>query len=416
MKILHVIDGAETGSVDGALYDDVDPVTRAPYAAVARGAALDAELAVAAARRAFDGGPWARTGLPERRRLLYRLAGLVEESAGEFARADGRDVGRARAGCDVPRAAECVRFAVDCVEDDARTPAGVVAGIVSWHTPLLNAVRIVAPALARGNTVVLKPSGDSPASAALLGRLALRAGIPDGVLNVVLGFGDVGAALTRNPAVDRIAFTGSRVTGRVVAMGAAVNLTPVALDLVERPSVIVCDDADLDAAVTGAAFDGSRFLVQERVYCAFLDRLAETARTLQVGDPADPLTVVGPLAGPAQYHKVAGLLMGGGRIVTGGLTGDDWFVRPTVLTELPADIDELPGPVVTVAPFAHEDEAVHAGTARTTTLFTRDPERALRVTGRLRSRDISVNRYAERTDTEFDKEFLTLRKTVRMAF
>ncbi|MFJ6084953.1 aldehyde dehydrogenase [Streptomyces sp. NPDC092369] len=431
MKIRHVIDGQETDSLDGATYEDIDPYTRAGYATAARGTEADVNLAVRAARHAFDTGPWSRMGFAERGRLLHRFAELIERNAEDLADAETRDMGKPRAavaGHDVPRAAANLRFfadharlsAAEALPSDAGhhvyvryESAGVVAAIAPWNFPLMLATWKIAPALAWGNTVVLKPAEDTPHSAALLGRLALEAGIPDGVLNVVLGYGDAGAALTRHPDVDRITFTGSSATGRAIGAVAAERLTPVSLELGGKGAALVFADADLDSAVEWtikAAFGntgqvclaGSRLFVQQSVHEEFLDRFTRAAEALRMGDPSDPGTEIGPLASAQHFGKVSGYLdaraLGGGRIVTGGLA-HDWFVRPTVVTDVPAHApiqrDEVFGPVVTVTPFATEQEGVDLANATPYGLsamaFTENLHRAHRVAAGLRSGNVWIN-------------------------
>ena len=249
--IPHVINGEETESIGKARFPTVDPWVRQPWAEVALGGAEDAGRAVAAARLAFDEGPWPRMGRAERGALLHGLADLIIANAGELAMADTTDMGKpitdSRSN-DVPRAALNFRFFADHARlatadtlpmdsgHHAYTrfePAGVVVAIAPWNFPLMLETWKVAPALAWGNTVVLKPAEDTPASAAMLARLALQAGFPSGVLNVVQGYGpdSVGAALTSDPRVDRITFTGESATGRAISAAAAANLTPVSLEL-----------------------------------------------------------------------------------------------------------------------------------------------------------------------------------------
>ncbi len=265
----HVIDGRERESLDGARFDSVDPYTREPWAQAALGGAPEADLAVTAARRAFDEGPWPRMGFAERGALLHRLADLVGDHAEELALADTRDMGKPISDArskDVPRTAQNFRFFADHARlamaetlpmdtgHHAYTryePAGVGAAVASWNFPLMLESWKVAPALAWGNTVVLKPAEDTPASATILARLAIEAGIPAGVLNVLHGYGpdSAGSALTEDPRVDRITFTGESGTGRVITRAAADNLTPVSLELGGKGANLVFADADLDNAV-----------------------------------------------------------------------------------------------------------------------------------------------------------------------
>ncbi|TXK35638.1 aldehyde dehydrogenase [Nonomuraea sp. C10] len=425
----HVIDGEETGSLDGRRMPSVDPWTREPWAEVALGGADDAARAVAAARRAFDEGPWPRMGFAERGRLLHRLADLVEEHRAELSLADTRDMGKpvAQSGHDVLRAAANLRFFADHARlstgqalpmdsgHHAYTryePAGVAAAIAPWNFPLMLESWKIAPALAWGNTVVLKPAEDTPISATLLARLALEAGLPPGVLNVVHGYGpdSAGQALTEDPRVDRVTFTGESATGRAITRAAAANLTPVSLELGGKGANLVFADADLDNAVHWSAeaifrnagqvcLAGSRLYVERAVYGEFLDRFVKKAESLRTGDPKDPATELGPLASESHFAKVRSYVEDApGTMLTGGL-GDGWSVRPTVL----ADVDpaarhwreEIFGPVVVVQPFDTEAEAVSAANATryglNAMLFTENVNRAHRVSAALRAGTVWLN-------------------------
>lgn len=431
--IPHVIDGHEQPSEDGAVFPTVDPWRQQAWGEVARGGAREVQLAVEAARRAFDEGPWPRMGFEERGRILHRFADLVTERCEDFARADTIDMGkplRVMRAVDVPRAARNLRFFADHAR--LRTsealpmdsghhayvryePAGVVAAIAPWNFPLMLATWKIAPPLAWGNTVVLKPAEDAPASASLLAGAALDAGLPPGVLNVVHGFGAGGAgeALTRSPGVDRITFTGESATGRAIATAAAANLTPVSLELGGKGANIVFADADLDAAVRWSAeaifsnsgqvcLSGSRLYVERAVYEEFLRRFVAHAGGLTLGDPGDPGTDLGPLSSEAHWRKVTGYLErvgeDGGEIVSGG-PGPGWSVRPTVVTGAPPSApicrEEVFGPVVVVTPFDDEDEAVRLANdtpyGLSAMLFTEDVRRAYRVAAALRSGMVWVN-------------------------
>src|SRR6266536_1578734 len=265
----HVIGGEEVAASDGGTFDTVDPWTRQPWAQVARGTREDVDRAAAAARSAFDGGPWPRMGYEQRGRLLHRLGELIVAHVDELAGADTTDMGKpvtVMRAADVPRAAHNFHFFADHARlrpseafpmDSGHhayvryDPAGVVAAIAPWNFPLMLGPWKIAPALAWVNTVVLKPAEDSPASATLLARLALEAGFPAGVLNVVHGFGPdaAGQWLTESPGVDRITFTGESATGRAIARAAAGNLVPVSLELGGKGANVVFADADLDVAV-----------------------------------------------------------------------------------------------------------------------------------------------------------------------
>ena len=466
----HVIDGVQRESLDGARFASIDPWTREPWADVALGGAPEADLAVTAARTAFDEGPWPRMGFAERGALIHRLADLVTEHAEELARADSHDMGKPISDArtrDVPRTAQNFRFFADHARlATAETlpmdtghhaytryePAGVVAAIAPWNFPLMLESWKVAPALAWGNTVVLKPAEDTPASATILARLALEAGIPPGVLNVLHGYGpeSAGSALTEDPRVDRITFTGESGTGRVITAAAARNLTPVSLELGGKGANLVFAYADLDDAVdwsikavfTNAGqvcLAGSRLHVERPILDEFMARFVAAAEKLVIGDPRDPATQIGPLASETHFHKVRGYVENGaGKILTGGL-GDGWVVRPTVVVDAPADSEivreEVFGPVVTVTPFDTELEAVAAANdspyGLNAMVFTENLSRAHRVAAALRAGTIWTNCFFVRdlrapfggfADSgwgreggNFSREFFTEPKAVVMA-
>jgi aminomuconate-semialdehyde/2-hydroxymuconate-6-semialdehyde dehydrogenase len=426
----HVIDGQETESISGERFASVDPWTREPWAEVALGGADDADRAVQAARRAFDEGPWPRMGYAERGALLHRFADLIEANAELLALADSTDMGKPVSDArtrDVPRTAANYRFFADHARlatgdvlpmdtgHHAYTryePAGVVAAIAPWNFPLMLESWKVAPALAWGNTVVLKPAEDTPASATIMARLALEAGVPPGVFNVLHGYGpdSAGSALTEDPRVDRITFTGESGTGRIITGAAARNLTPVSLELGGKGANLVFADADLDAAVDWSikaifsnagqvCLAGSRLYVERAVLDEFLARFVAAAEAMVIGDPRDPATEMGPLASETHFQKVRAYVENpGGKILTGGL-GDGWVVRPTIVADVPADAplqcEEVFGPVVTVTPFDAEDEAVRAANntpfGLNAMIFTENLSRAHRVAAQLRAGTIWTN-------------------------
>jgi len=468
----HIIDGAEVGSADGARMDTVDPYTRRTWARVALGGVKEADLAVAAARAAFDSGPWPRMGYAKRQKLLHRLADLMAEHAQELAMADTRDMAKpiTQALHDVDRSVQNVRFFADHAAlagadvypmDSGHhayaryEAAGVVVAISPWNFPLMMATWKIAPALAWGNTVVLKPAEDTPVSATILGRLAIEAGLPAGVLNVVHGYGpdSVGSALTANPSVDRITFTGESGTGRIISAAAAQNLVPVSLELGGKGANVVFDDADLDNAVRWAVesifrnagqvcLAGSRLYVQRGIHDTFVERYTAAAQALVVGDPKDPVTEFSAALASQEHHaKVTGFLdeaaLGGGTLATGG-PGEGWGVRPTIVTGAAADArvlrEEIFGPVVVVAPFDTEDEVVALANATryglNAMLFTENLSRAHRVSARLRAGTVWVNCFfvrdlrapfggvgdsgVGREGGDFSREFFTEPKAVVM--
>ena len=432
--IPHVIDGRETESRQSSRFSTVDPYTRRPWAEVALGGREEAGLAVTAARRAFDEGPWPRMGYAERGAILHRLADLVEANIDELSLADTTDMGKPVSdtrGKDVPRSAYNFRFFADHARLSAAEalpmdsghhaytrfePAGVVAAIAPWNFPLMLETWKIAPALAWGNTVVLKPAEQTPASASLLARLALEAGMPSGVLNVVHGYGpgSVGEALTRDPRVDRITFTGESATGRAIAGAAAANLTPVSFELGGKGANLVFADADLDLAASWSikaifsnagqvCLAGSRLFVQREVYQEFLDRFIAAAEALVPGDPKDPATQLGPLASEEHYAKVKAYLDGvpgeGGKIATGGVGAEGLFVRPTVVLDAPPTArvrrEEIFGPVAVVTPFDTENEAVAAANdtpyGLNAMVFTENLSRAHRVSAALKAGTVWTN-------------------------
>ena len=428
----HVINGVEVPSVDGQTMADIDPYTQEQWATVALGSKADADKAVAAGREAFDHGPWPRMGYEKRQQILHRFADLMDEHSQELALADTLDMGKpvTQALHDVARSSWNVRFFADharlSMADtypmdsghhaySVHGPAGVVVAIAPWNFPLMMSTWKVAPALAWGNTVVLKPAEDSPASATIWARLALEAGIPPGVLNVVHGFGpnSVGEALTHNPDVDRITFTGESTTGKIIGAAAAANLIPISLELGGKGANIVFDDAEIDNAVNWAVqaifrnagqvcLAGSRLYVQNGIYEEFLRRYKLATESMKIGDPKDPSTEYGPLASSTHYEKVtsyfATVEIDGGRVLTGG-PGDGLFVNPTIIVDAPATArvcrEEIFGPVVAVQRFDTESEVVQSANATSYGLnamvFTENLSKAHRVAESLKAGTVWVN-------------------------
>lgn len=429
----HIIDGHEVPSLNGETFADIDPYTQEQWATVALGGQADADRAVAAARKAFDEGPWPRMGYEKRQKLIHRLADLMEANAHELAMADTRDMGKpiSQALHDVARAAWNFRFFADHARMSASETypmdsghhaytrfeaAGVVVAISPWNFPIMLATWKVAPALAWGNTVVLKPAEDTPVSMTLVARLAIEAGFPPGVFNVVHGYGpdSAGAALTTNPDVDRITFTGESGTGKIIGSIAAKNLIPCSLELGGKGANVVFDDADLDNAVYWAVesifrnagqvcLAGSRLFVQRGIYDEFIRRYKAAAEALVIGDPKDPATQFSAaLASHKHFTKVSSYLdsasLGGGRVASGGQSSG-WGVGPTILVDVPGDArvvrEEIFGPVVVATPFDTEDEVVAlANSTRyglNAMVFTENLSRAHRVSARLKAGTVWVN-------------------------
>lgn len=433
VELQHVIGGESVDSLDGRRFDSVNPATQQVWATVPRGSTEDAARAVDAARRAFDDGPWPRMSPEERGKLLHGLADLLEARGAEVAELDTLDMGKpiaqARAK-DIPRSAHNFRFFADfarMAEDESfpvstphhiytrYEPVGVTAAISPWNFPLMLATWKVAPALAFGNTVVLKPAEQTPASCTRLAELALEAGIPPGVLNVVHGFGpgEAGEGLTTHPDVDLVTFTGESNTGRAIMKAVSPTLKRVSFEMGGKGANLVFADCDLDKAVdwsiqaifTNAGqvcLAGSRLYVERPIFDEFLARFVERAEAMRLGDPLDAATEIGPLASEEHWRKVTGYLDiaedEGAKLLTGG-AADGWWVRPTVLTNVTQDMrvcrEEIFGPVVVVQPFDGEDEGVRLANdtpyGLNAMVFTENVRRAHRVAGRLKAGTVWVN-------------------------
>ncbi|MFJ2160535.1 aldehyde dehydrogenase [Streptomyces sp. NPDC087856] len=435
--IPHHIEGKDVPADDGRYLDNVNPWTQEVTATLARGSVADVNAAVEAARRAFDEGPWPRWSEAERSAALHRLADLVNANADVLAAAEAGDMGRpvqSARSIDIPRAADMFRFFGDHAalatgetypsgaDHDAYVayrPAGVVAAITPWNHPLmLGAWKIAAP-LAWGNTVVMKPAESSPTSAYLLAGLAIEAGIPRGVLNVVQGLGsEAGQALTDSAGVDRITFTGSTATGRRVAQAAAGNLVPVTLELGGKGSSIIAPDADIELAadlVSRAVFNntgqvclaGTRVLVHEDIRDEFTSRLVARAGAWSIGDPFADGTTLGPLASAEQHRRVRSYYdrveAEGGAVLCGG-PGEGNVFAPTVVSGIDPKgtvaQEEVFGPVATIIGYEGDDQAVTLANdtayGLTSVLITDSVARIRRMVPRLRSGTVWVNCYQVR--------------------
>lgn len=397
-RIRHYIDGAFVDSIDGGTFDVLDPVTNETYVQAAAGTEADIDRAVAAARHAFTDGPWPRMLPRERSRVLHRIADIVESRDARLAELESFDSGLpiTQALGQARRAAENFRFFADLVvaqADDAykvpgkqlnyvnRTPIGVAGLITPWNTPFMLESWKLGPALATGNTVVLKPAEFTPLSASLWAGIFEEAGLPQGVFNLVNGLGEqAGDALVKHPDVPLISFTGESSTGQLIFGNAAPHLKGLSMELGGKSPAIVFADADLDTAIDATIFGvfslngerctaGSRILVQRDVYDAFVERYAAQASRVRVGLPSDPSTEVGALVHPEHYAKVMSYVEIGkteGRLVAGGGRPDGFetgnFVQPTVFADVAPDArifqEEIFGPVVAITPFDTDDEAL----------------------------------------------------------
>ncbi|WP_235739023.1 aldehyde dehydrogenase family protein [Nocardioides alcanivorans] len=441
--IRMLIDGEWVAARSGQTFDTHNPATGEVLAAVPFGSGEDIDLAVAAARRVFDAGDWSAMRPNQREKLIWRIADLMDtyaEDLGELESLDnGKSVGIATA-VDVRFAAECFRYyagwptkltgttnspsmllADPSQEFHAytrREPVGVCGQIIPWNFPILMAAWKIAPALATGNVVVLKPAEQTPLSALLLGEILMEAGVPAGVVNIVTGDGEAGAALSSHDDVDKIAFTGSTEVGKLIVEAARGNLKKVSLELGGKSPNIIFADADIPAAVAGtimgftfnsgqACEAGTRVYVHADVYDEFSQALAEAVALLKVGPGSDPESAITPLVSLEQLDRVTGYLeagkAAGARALVGGerVGGSGYYVEPTVFVDATPDMsivrEEIFGPVAVVLPFTDEDDVIDAANdtvyGLAAGLWTKDLSRAHRVAARLKAGQVWINTY-----------------------
>lgn len=433
-----LIDGEWVDAKDGRTFDTVNPSTEEVLVSVAQASAVDADRAVVAARNAFESpSPWSRFSPRDRSHLLWRIGDLIDAHAEEFAQLESLDNGKRveAAHGDVATAAELFRYFAGWATKmegttipmsvpgrqfhayTQREPVGVVAGIVPWNFPLTMACFKIVPAITAGNTVVLKPAEQTPLTALRLGQLLLEAGLPAGVVNVLTGFGDAGAALVDHAGVDKVAFTGSTEVGKKIAAAASRNLKKVSLELGGKAPNIVFADADLDAAVAGAALagyfnegqccvNGSRLYVQRDVFDEVIEGVTKAARAITVGDGFAPDATMGPLVSAEQHQKVLSYIRGAvsdGAVLNAGSPDapfdKGYFVNPTLITsvteQMAVQTDEIFGPVVTAIAFDTEEEVVAAANNTVYGLaagvWSRDLGTAHRVGSRLRAGTVWLN-------------------------
>ena len=438
-----LINGKWVDAVSGKTFPTYDPSTGEVLAQVAEGDRADIDLAVKAARKAFDNGPWRKMTPSERGRLIWKLGDLLDEHLEEFAYLESLDNGKpltiARAA-DVPLAAELFRYmagwatklegntiplsvpytpGAKYLSYTLREPVGVVGQIIPWNFPLLMAAWKLGPALATGCTIVLKPAEQTPLSALRLGDLIVEAGFPEGVVNIVPGYGETaGAALAAHMDVDKIAFTGSTEVGKMIVHAATGNLKRVSLELGGKSPNVIFKDADMDVAIPGAAsaifFNhgqcccaGSRLYIENDVFDKVVDGIAESAKKIRVGSGLEPKTQMGPLVSEEQLKRVcsyleSGLSQGAKAIAGVQKKGDKgYFVEPTVLVDTTEDMkvvqEEIFGPVVVAMPFSGAEEIVPRANDNVYGLaagvWTRDISKAHRMAEQLLAGTVWINCY-----------------------
>ncbi|HZW94196.1 MAG TPA: aldehyde dehydrogenase family protein [Candidatus Eremiobacteraceae bacterium] len=434
-----LIGGQWVGAQSGKNFETRNPATGEVLAQVAEGGRVEIDQAVAAARKAFETGPWPDVSPAERGRLLWRLADLIEQNLEELAELETLDNGKPLLFSrivDVPSAVGFFRYMAGWatkVEGNTipisargkyfaytvREPIGVVGQIIPWNYPLVMAAWKLAPALAVGCTCILKPAEQTPLTALRLGELIQEAGFPDGVVNIVPGFGETaGAALAAHPDVDKIAFTGSTAVGRLIAKAATENLKKVSLELGGKSPNVILADADLKFAIPGSAnaifFNqgqvctaGSRLFVHQSIFDRVVEGLAGETKKLKVGPGINPSNNMGPLVSEEQLNRVCGYLdfgrKEGAKTVVGGKRIGDagYFVEPTVLVDVKPEMkvvrEEIFGPVVTAIPFNEPEEVIRFANdtvyGLAAAVWTRDISKAHRMAAKLRAGTVWINCY-----------------------
>ncbi|MED4972773.1 aldehyde dehydrogenase family protein [Geobacillus thermoleovorans] len=432
-----IVNGERVESASGETFVVTNPATGEPVARVAKGTREDAERAVQAARQAFDRGKWRHFPVQKRARILYQIAAIMRERFNELVELEILNTGKALSAAQgqVMQAIEDFEFFAGAIighrgavnpmpgafhNYTEKEPVGVCAQIIPWNYPLMMAAWKIAPAIAAGCSVVVKPAPETPLTALKLAEICHEAGVPEGVINVLPGLDEAGKALVRHPRVPKIAFTGETETGRHILQAAAPHIKRVTLELGGKSPNIIFADADLEQAAKSALFGvfynsgqvcqaGSRILVERTVYEPFVERLAERAKKLKVGPGTNPRSDLGPVISREQYEKVlryieigkqeGARLAAGGRALDGG--GGGYFIEPTVFADVSPSMriacEEIFGPVAAVIPFADEEEAVRIANGTmyglAAAVWTNDIKRALRLARRVKSGTVWLNTY-----------------------
>ncbi len=438
-----LIDGKQVDAASGETFEVIDPSDNSVLTRVQKGGEEDINRAVQSARKAFEEGPWHRITPSERGKLIWKLADLIEANLEEFAQLETLDNGKpltiSRAA-DVPLTIDHFRYyaglatkvhgetmdisvpympGANFLDYTLREPIGVVGQIIPWNFPLLMAAWKMGVALAAGCTIVLKPAEQTPLSALRLGQLVCEAGFPDGVVNIVTGFGDAGAALASHDDVDKVAFTGSTEIGHEIVRASAGNLKKVTLELGGKSPSIVFPDADLDLAALGVAngifFNqgqcccaGSRIMIHKKIYDELIERVSEHGKGIKLGPGMNEETQMGPLVSKEQQDRVLGFIRSGesdganiliGGNVPGGSLENGCYVEPTVFTNVQREMkiiqEEIFGPVVTAAPFEDLDEVIAKGNdtefGLAASVWTQDINKAHKVAAGLKAGTVWVN-------------------------